>query len=354
MDDEARHLADASVLPNFVSKPPTDARVAGARDVIVVPTTHVEGDYIDQEPAGEDAVQLGERLTLERLSHEEVELVMNACMPRGHYFIAVRQYGQRYSFVRQVDDAALVDRPFGWDDDHLLFYALVLSRLVRDNGHSLEFAARIVDYEDGMQQVIPVHTTRHVSTFRLRRDRDWLTAAEADELRQLLTEFVPIKDALPWPVIHALNLTEDAVHLQIIQRALLLIATALEGLLQSSTSGVSRQFRERMPKLAADVGVDGVDEAFARDLYDARSEAAHGVQVSMFRVQLEHEHAEDEPHELPHAEPEPETSEREPAAKLALAQDVVREAARKAIQDPEFRAVFQSRESIEERWPLDP
>lgn len=352
MDDEARHPADASALPNFVSKPPTEARVTGARDVIVVPTTYVEGDYVEQEPAGEDAVQLGERLTLERLSPEEVELVMNACMPRGHYFIAVRQYGQRYTFVQQVGDAMLEERPFGWDEDNLLFYSLVLSRLVRDNGHSLEFAARIVDYDDGMQQVIPVHTTRHVATFRLRQDRDWLTAAEASDLRQLLAAFIPIKDALPWPVIHALNLTEDAVHLQIIQRALLLIVTALEGLLQSSTSGVSRQFRERMPKLAAAVGVDGVDVAFARDLYEARSEAAHGAQVSMFRVQPERDETE-EP-ELPHAEPEPEISEPEPAAKLALAQDVVRAATRKAIQDPEFRAVFESRESIAERWQLDP
>jgi hypothetical protein len=33
----------------------------------------------------------------------------------------------------------------------------VLSRLVRDNAHSLEFAARIVDHDDGMQQVIPVN-----------------------------------------------------------------------------------------------------------------------------------------------------------------------------------------------------
>ena len=353
MDDEARHPADASVLPNFVSRPPTDARATSARDVIVIPTTHIEGDYAGQEPAGDNPVELAESLTIERLSHEEVELVMNACMPRGHYFIAVRQYGQRYSLVRQVNEEALDERPFGWDDDHLLFYALGLSRLVRDNGHSLQFAARIVDYEDGMQQVIPVLTTHHVATFRLRRDRDWLTAPEVNDLRQLLAAFLPVKDALPWPVIHALNMTEDAVHLQIIQRALLLIVTALEGLLQSSTSGASRQFRERMPKLAADVGVHGVDIELARDLYDARSEAAHGAQVSMLRVEPERGHVDEAPKDFPHAEPELEVSQPEPAAKVALAQDVVRAAVRKAIEYPEFRAVFESKEAIEERWPLD-
>jgi len=56
---------------------------------------------------------------------------------------------------------------------------------------ALEYAARIVDHEDGLQQVIPVYTPGFVATYRLRRDRDWLTAAEAEELRQLLADYLP-------------------------------------------------------------------------------------------------------------------------------------------------------------------
>lgn len=350
MGTEPRHPADAANLPSFVAGPPTRAAIERVRDVIVVPTTHVEGDYLREPPAGSPPVELAEGLTIEALPHEDVELVMNACMPRGHYFIAVRQYGERYSFIRHLDPAILEQSRFGWDDDHLIFHTMVLSRLVRDNGHSLEFAARIVDYEDGMRQVIPVIAPSHVATYRLRQDRDWLTREEAVQLRDLVADFLPIVDDLPWPVVHALNMAEDAVHFRIIQRAVLLIATGLEGLIQSSSSGVSRQFRERLPRLADDVGVAGIDEQFARELYDARSEAAHGAQVSMFRVEREPS-AEGDP-ELPHGEPEEPEPELEPAEKLALAQDLLRAAVRKAMHDAEFRHVFGSPDAIDERWPL--
>jgi hypothetical protein len=321
--------------------------------VLLIPTTHVE-DWDDQEPAGEPPVTIAEDIALERLSNDESELVMNACMPRGHYFIAVRQYGQRYCFVRSVESGSLDDSRYGWDVDHTLFYAVVLSRLVRDNGHSLEFAARIVDYDDGMQQVIPVIAPAHVATFRLRKDRDWLTAEEAAELAHLLSQFLPLRDDLPWPVVHALNLAEDAVHLQIIQRALLLIATGLEGLIQSDRHDVSRQFRERLPRLAAEVGVDGVDAEFAGELYRARSEAAHGAPVSMFQVVHEpvgDEEVLDEP-DFPQGEPAPPEAELEPAEKIALAQYVLRNAVRKAIEDGDFREVFRSRDAIAAHWPV--
>jgi hypothetical protein len=64
--------------------------------------------------------------------------------------------------------------------------------------HSLQFAARIVDHDDGEQQVIPVYAPGVVATFRLRRGRDWLTPAEVEELRKLLADYLPLADALPW------------------------------------------------------------------------------------------------------------------------------------------------------------
>lgn len=345
-----RALADASQLPRFVARASGSA-VCRLRDVLLVPTTHVEGDFLAYPPAGDDPIALADGLTLVRLSDDEVELVLNACTPRGHFFIPVRQFGQRYSFVREIDPAVYDDHPFSWDDDHLVFYAMVLSRLVRDNGYSLEYAARIVDHEDGAKQVIPVNASISTRTYRLRNGRDWLTADEADELRQLIADCLPVKDNLPWPVIHALNIGEDAVHLRIIQRSLLLIATGLEGLVQSSPYDVSRQFRERVPRLAAEVGVAEVDEEYASELYTARSEAAHGAPVGMFRVQVEPAAGEDEP-ELPQAEPEPPEAELEPAAMIARAQDLVRATVRKAIQDADFRAVFQSAGTIAARWPI--
>jgi hypothetical protein len=74
---------------------------------------------------------------------------MNACTPRGHYFVPVRQFGQRYSFVKEVPIEGLKERHFAWDTDRTLDDALTLSRLIRDNGYSTQYAARLLDYEDG-------------------------------------------------------------------------------------------------------------------------------------------------------------------------------------------------------------
>lgn len=209
-----------------------------------------------------------------------------------------------------------------------------------------------------MQQVIPIHAPGHVATFRLRRDRDWLTPSEAVELRDLLADHEPVKDTLPWKVIHALNLSEDAVHLRILQRSLLLITTGLEGLIQSHRHQVSKQFRERLPQLAGEVGIEGVDEQYADDLYGARSEAAHGAPVSMFRVEPQNEPAPpesvdgDEAGEQPEGEPEPPEAVADVVAPLALAQDLLRAATRKAIQDPDFRATFASDDTVATKWPV--
>jgi hypothetical protein len=353
---EPRHPGDAKDLPLFISRAPTEAAVVAIRDVIVVPTTIVQGDYPseDEQPAGDPAVEIADSLTLEHLSTGDSGLVMNACTQRGHYFLGVRQFGARYAFVRQVDPTVYEgERAFGWDDGNVIWFAIVLSRLIRDNAHSFEFAARIVDHEDGMQQAIPINPLHYGVTYRLRRDRDWLTASEAGELRQLFADNWAVKDALPWKVIQALNLGEDAVHvhLGILQRALLLISTALDGLIQSDRRNVSKQFRERLPHLAAEVGVEGVGEEFARELYEARSEAAHGAQVSMFQPKPEPGADEDIP-EQPHGEAEPPEAGEDMAAPVALAQDLLRAATRKAIQDPAFRRIFESEETVAAKWPV--
>jgi hypothetical protein len=336
-----------------MSRAPTDAVISGVRDVVIVPTTYVEGEDIDEEPVGDQPVQLAEGMTLERLPQADVELVMNACTQRGHYFFGVRQFGQRYSFVRRIGAEALEQQRYGWDEDHLLYYALVLSRLVQDNGHSLEYAARIVDHQDGEQQVVPVYAPGAVATYRVRRGRDWLTEPEANELREVLADYLPVSGELPWKVSHALNLSEDAVRMQLLSRALLLISTGLEGLIQSDSKRVAQQFRERLPQVAQEVGIVGVDETFARNLYDARSQAAHGAQVSMFHIEPRREEGVDGTPEQPHGEPEPPEAEPDVAAPLALAQDLLRATTRRAIQDPAFRQIFESDDTVRAKWPVN-
>jgi hypothetical protein len=347
----ARHPGDAKNLPPFISKAPTEAAAGRIRDVLVIPTTHVEGNYDDEPPAGDEAIGISDGIVLERIPHADVELVLNACTQRGHYFLGARQFGQRYTFVRHVDPAMYERELYAWDEENVLFYTMVLSRLVHDNAHSLEYAARVVDHEDGLQQVIPIYAPAYVATSRLRRDRDWLTVPEAEDLTQLLADYLSVKDDLPWKVVHALNLSEEAIHQRVLQRALLLIAIALEGLIQSNRNRIAKQFRERLPQLAEEVGIDGIDEDFARELYEARSEAAHAAPVSMFKAQPQPP-AEEQP-EQPHGEPEPPEAEPDAVAPLALAQDLLRGVTRRAIQDAEFRQAFDSPESVAARWPVE-
>ncbi|MGZ4303352.1 MAG: hypothetical protein ACXVSL_00585 [Solirubrobacteraceae bacterium] len=50
--------------------------------------------------------------------------------------------------------------------------ALMLSRLVRDNAYSTEFAARIIDFQDGVQIVAYALSTELDHVYRVRHTRD--------------------------------------------------------------------------------------------------------------------------------------------------------------------------------------
>jgi hypothetical protein len=141
----------------WIGRPPTTTEIARVRDVLLIPST-TEGDW-QKFPPVEEPVDLGRSLQLAVLEHAESEVIMNACAPRGHYFIPVRQFGQLYAFVLDVSTDELDRQRFGWDTEGIIITALQLSRLVRDNGYTTEFAARIVDYEDGQSKSFPWDST---------------------------------------------------------------------------------------------------------------------------------------------------------------------------------------------------
>lgn len=41
------------------------------------------------------------------------------------------------------------------------------------------------------------------------------------------------------------------------------------------------------------------------------------------------------------------------ATRIGVAQDLLRAATRKAIQDPDFRRIFQSEDTVAEKWPVE-
>jgi hypothetical protein len=73
----------------------------------------------------------------------------------------------------------------------------ILSRLVRDNGYSTEYAVRLIDYEDGQRCVVYVPYREDKVIYRLRRGREWLDAAEGRELAALLAAYWDCREDLP-------------------------------------------------------------------------------------------------------------------------------------------------------------
>jgi hypothetical protein len=144
----------ARLTQPFVLGPAGHGPVVSVRDVVICPGTDTDvspEEFREHPPVGfplfglpEDEigpVELGREARLDRLPHEEAELVMNACTPRGHYFVPVRQFSQLYTFVCDVNPA-VAQESLTWDRDSVLGDALMLSRLVRDNHYSTQYAAR--------------------------------------------------------------------------------------------------------------------------------------------------------------------------------------------------------------------
>ncbi len=69
-----------------------------------------------------------------------------------------------------------IDKADGlWDEHRYLMEAMQLSRLIRDNAYSTEYACRVIEHADGMKQV--EQPSKDLSMFsspcRLGTDRDW-------------------------------------------------------------------------------------------------------------------------------------------------------------------------------------
>ena len=132
------HQADSRGL-RVTAGPPGAGSPVRVFDLLLV-TTSEAGTFEEFQahpPAGDPPAELGRGLSIQQLAADVVEVVMNACQPRGHYYIAERQYRCRYAFV--LEQPLSEAHAARWDHEQVIRDALVLSRLVRDNGHSTEY-----------------------------------------------------------------------------------------------------------------------------------------------------------------------------------------------------------------------
>lgn len=317
--------------------PGADLEGVAHTELATFPTWDLREGRTDPPP-----IDLGRGLVLASLDQGEAERVLTACSPRGHYFVPVRQFGQMYSFVREVDPAELDDGRWAWDPERVVRGALAMSRLILDNGYSTQYAARIFDYASEEQQVMPSPGPTQYA-YRLRPTaRDWLTTSEADELRDLLAEYWALGGDLPERVAHAIWMAEYLVSARWLDVIAPLLVVAFEALVNTGRDLVTRQFRERVPAMTDEAG-SGLSRNVCDRMYDVRSRWVHGSRVPLYR----RPDREGEPSEGP-------TDDEQRAAleRIARTQDALRAVLRKALTDADFRAIFASDDNLRERWPV--
>jgi hypothetical protein len=342
VDDETpRHRGDARSL-DPITRAATAAPIARIRDVLLV--VFVGNDAGERaDPGGDPPVPVARGVVLKQFPTEEAELVRDASMARGHYFVPSYQETPLWGFEREIDAATHKEQPFAWDTDGTLITTMKLSRYIVDNGYTPEFAARIVDHADGEQQVIPqwLHYLDLLPSYRMRMTRDWLTTDDAAALGQLVERYWERMESLPRQVARALNLSEGVVHTNVYDRTLVLMMMGLEALLNTGPVSVSRQMKHRMRLLAAELGIAGVSGNWAEKMYSARSKPAHGQELRLASA-------------APDAQAE--GADEIPGEALAdgsRLQDLLRAAVRRAIEDDAFGDIFSSPENIRARWPVE-
>lgn len=336
-------MADQIDVHSSLNLPPRYAptgnpRPVRVRDVALVAIDHSPEDAIVPACGGvrprvgacqtpqDRGFNLGQGVRLGRLGDDEAALISSACSPRGHHFWLARAESFRYAYWRDVTGTAINGRSavLEWDPTHRLYTALVLSRWIRDNGAGLAGAARLVDYEDGQQQVIPVGPTGW-RAYRLPSvDGDWLDDSDAGALRHLLDAYWDAEESLPPRVTRAIYRAEAACRMEMLDDYLAMLVVALEALLTTREHKLSEIFRRRLAALARVVGPTTIEPVIGKQIYRARSQHLHGKRV-------EDTDAWDELVVL-----------------TRLARDVLRATLRKTVEDQEFREVFAENARIDD------
>ncbi|MGH3041083.1 MAG: hypothetical protein ACRDNG_04985 [Gaiellaceae bacterium] len=313
------------------------------RDILIVPTN--PDPAAAEDPVWEahspvawegGAFDLGGGITIQTIDNDEAEALMDASGPAGEHYRATRQWGQFYSFVREIGAAEYEETEDGFDAGNHLGETVALSRLVRDNFYCTEFAARVIEAPDRPRRIVPILSFENRLAYRLRNERFWLTEAEAGELAQLAATYWAEADELPGRVRRAFWHTERSSHSPYLEEATVRIVIGLEALLKTERHHATSQFTTRAPALAAELGLD-VGATDWDEVYAARSDAAHGAEVMLFAS----------PGRAPGGAPDPDA-----VASITVAQDVLRAAVRRAIEDDVFRANFDDVDAVRSAWPI--
>jgi hypothetical protein len=265
---------------------------------------------------------------------------MDACDPAGLNFHATRQFGCRYAFIRDVALEVYEHTYHEWDPDQTILAAFTLSRFIVDHAISTEYAARVVDRHDGRRRIIPGPVNREGAlAYRASTGRDWLTSDDAMALTRLLDAYWSAHETLPARASNAIWLAEQSARRRYDFEVLTTVVSGLEALTNTGPHQNTKQFRERVPRVAAAVGVQ-ISNGAVRRVYDRRHEPVHGRALRLVSARA------DEPSDAfddryQHA-----------LSDLAAAQLTLRSACRKIVEDTSFRHHFADDASVRAQWPV--
>lgn len=300
------------------------------RDVAIHTNSGVFGkeDETTRFPPIQQRIALSNDIWLGQLDLTMAKTIMETCEPRVLGTpLPVRQFAQLYTFVRELPEYSDI---YHWDDDNQLTSVVGLSRLIHPTSSGFVYAARVGYEADGVKQIFPAQISgiNREAFLSPNRTRDWLTAAEASELRELVPT---LQQQLPRRVHHGLWHHEYASRTYFLDHRWTLVCTGLEAFVHTDRNRNNAQFTRRVPALALELGIN-ISEAEAADAYDLRSRLAHGVSFLSTG-----------------------TSQGPSVSQVHLydrLESTLRMAVLRAMRDGSFRSVFSLDCQIRSRWPI--
>jgi hypothetical protein len=255
---------------SYVTSPlPHDCYVIlHTRLAIPFPTSHI---------ATNGRFQLSEDIWIESLDTEFATRVIRACEPPHHRIDKSVHDTHLYAFVRQIPKTL---PPPGTvmpaQHCHLppLFTVIALSRLIRPTSTGDRYIAQVLPWgDDPAIQAVQVKGVC-ADVFLGDSSADWLTPDDGDELRQLMPWIS--EDRKMYDRIHrAFWHHENAMRTYYLDTRWTLVVAGLEALVNVEENNVRFQFKSRVSRLAAALGVDLTPDE-AHDAFTIRSKLSHG------------------------------------------------------------------------------
>jgi len=258
-------------------------RVVRAFDYLVVLWDEPDG----RTPAGHAGpVELPHGVRIEGIDGDLANRLFDATSLCGEKWSPTRQFQAVHAYVREAWKEGEGTAPLdSWDYERRVWPVVQLSRLIRDNGTSTEHAAQLQIHADGSERIVPFDGFESHVVYRLYPDRPgWLDTDEAVQLRALVDAFWSGPE-LPCRVGRALRQAEEIAGARYLQNAIPLVVEGFESLLKIGRQYVKARFWQRVPAIAAEVGID-LSIADCEDVYDDRSALVHGFGLDL---ELPHE-----------------------------------------------------------------